>query len=212
MKVHLIEELKEKYKLHLQEVEDFSELYKYECIQNFQDNWSLDALQFSGMYDKSLSSKMSSRLWGGRRSAAFADLFDEDKDASMRVNRFKFYCDEMLRDLQNKNKKASYHKHDLRMISTYLAFKYPDKYCIFDYKLFSKLMEKLEVLELPQDFEIDRFFKLSKALFTILSKDTELIALHNKLKEGNQFYQEPCMMLVHDLMVWSKESDKEENH
>lgn len=223
MKVHLIEEAKEEFKAYLKETDDYREIYKFECLKNYKDNWDLNASDLPGMYDKSFSSRISSRLWGGRRNsaksfmleffnmnsefmvAAFSDLFDESKDVVLRMNRFKFYCDEMLGDLQKKNKKASFHHHNLRMISLYLSFQYPESYCVFDYKAFSKLMERFEVPEIPQDFEIGRFYKLAKAIGNILGKDKELMELHQKQLFGDEFYKEPTMLLVHDFMIWNRE-------
>ena len=35
----------------------------------------------------------------------FKDLFNENKDIIMRMDRFRFHCDELLADLQQKHKK-----------------------------------------------------------------------------------------------------------
>ena len=67
MKVEKINDYISKVKHYLKVNENDEFLYKYECLKNFQDNWDIEAIDFRLMYDQSLSSKMSNRLWGGRR-------------------------------------------------------------------------------------------------------------------------------------------------
>ena len=219
MKVDLINAYKEVYKEHLRKTQSYNELYKYECLKNFQDNWDLGTLDLGSMYEASLTSKLSARLWGGSQNSAkevmllfiekdkefvrsmFRDLYKEEKDVGLRVNRFLLHCDELLRQLQLTNKKLNAHYHTLEEVALYLAFNDPQKYCLRSYGPFSIMMERLGAKNPPQEFEIERYFKLCKGLYTMLSKDPEVSELLAAQIAEPQYYQDPGMLMVHDYLV-----------
>lgn len=220
MKVDKIQEYISKVKKYFQ-AEDFHDefLYKYECLKNFQDNWDIDAIDFGEMYNKALSSQMSNRLWGGRRNSSkasmldmikadkhfadsmFRDLFDEGKAVNQRMERFIFHCDELIQMVPVlKKKDPPHHKHDnYTILSVYLASRYPEQYCLFEYPQFKETMTKLEVQEVPQIFEISRFFKLSQALHKMILKDEELMEIQKERINEDIFYQDASMLLVSDF-------------
>ncbi|MBT8220043.1 MAG: hypothetical protein KJP00_09465 [Bacteroidia bacterium] len=219
MKVEKINDYIAKVKHYLKVNEHDELLYKYECLKNFQDNWDIEAIDFYEMYNNALSSKMSNRLWGGRRNssksamlemiktdkhfadAMFRDLLDESKSVGPRMERFIFHA-EQLADLASKGKKQPlHHKHaNYHILSVYLAFRYPETYCIYEYKNFKECMIKLEILEVPQIFEIGRFFKLAQALNKMLQKDEELLEIHKERINEDIFYQENSLLLVSDFI------------
>jgi len=219
MKVDKINAYKDVFKEHLLVTQTYNELYKYECLAHFQKNWKLDELDLKTMYDASLSSNISARLWGGSTNSAksvmlqfidqnkefvrsmFRDLYNEDKDLGLRISRFKYHCSQMLSELQQKGLKINHHMHNDAEVSVYLAFNAPDKYNIFNYAPFNIMMNRLEAKNIPQEFEIERYFKLCKGLYTMLSKDGELLEIHGKLRNDNQYYQEDTMLIVHDFLI-----------
>lgn len=219
MKVEKIQDYISKVKNYFQQEDLHDEfLYKYECLKNFQDNWDVEAIDFGAMYDKALSSQMSNRLWGGRRNSSkasmlemikadkhfadsmFRDLFDEGKAVNQRMERFIFHCDQLVQLVPVRKKDPLHHKHDnYTILSVYLASRYPEEYCLFEYPQFKETMENLEVQEVPQIFEISRFFKLSQALHKMLIKDEELVAIHKERIDEDIFYQDASMLLVSDF-------------
>jgi len=219
MIVAKINAYKEVLKEHLRITQDYNELYKYEALKNFQEQWDLSALDLKKVYDQSFQSPTSGRLWGGSTNSAkeymlkfidkdkefvrsmFRDLYNEEKDVGMRVNRFLLHCDELLRQLQIKELKLNNHLHGPEEASLYLAFKYPDRYCLFNYGPFNIMMNRLEAKNVPQEFEVDRYFKLCKGLFTILSKDEEVMELYKKHLVGENYHQELSMLMVHDYLL-----------
>ena len=225
MKLERIEYFKEKFKAYLKETEDYSELYKYECLQNFINHWDLSDVDLLETYSNSLTSNITGRLWGGSRNSAksmmqefisldrefmrsvFRDLFDESKDLTGRIQRFRFHCDQLLFELRDSRKKLTSHFHTEKTISMYLSFNDPKKYTLYSYKSFSKVMEKIELQELPQIFELERFFKISTAIYKILSKDDELMTLHRSLRADSSFYQEDTMLMVHDFFAICSNDD-----
>ena len=122
------------------------------------------------MYDKSLSSNISARLWGGSTNSAksvmlqfidlnkefvrsmFRDLYTEDKDLSLRISRFKVHCSELLAVMQKAGSPMSHHFHNDEEVSIYLAFNNPDTYNLFNYGPFNIMMNRLEAKNIPQEF------------------------------------------------------------
>lgn len=217
MKVDKINAYKAVFKKHLEVTQAYNELYKYDALNNFRANWNLGELDLRSIYDKSFQSAISGRLWGGSVNSAremmlrfiekdkefvrsmFRDLYNEDKDLAMRINRFKFHCDELLSKLQEDSLKLSHHYHDDSEVVMYLAFNAPERYPLYNYAPFRIMMERLEAKNVPEEWEVDRFLKLSKGLYTLLSRDEELLSLHKDQIKAH--YEEPTMIIVHDFMV-----------
>ncbi len=42
---------------------DYGELYKWEALQNFHENWDIEATDFKTMYDNSFHNKDTNNLW-----------------------------------------------------------------------------------------------------------------------------------------------------
>lgn len=219
MKVDKINAYKDVFKEHLKVTQTYNELYKYECLKNFQDHWDLGALDLKTMYDKSLTSNISARLWGGSQNSAksvmlqfleinkefvrtmFRDLYNEDKDLGLRISRFKFHCSQMLEEVQQGGSKLNHHFHNDEEVSVYLAFNAPEKYNLFNYGPFNVMMNRLEAKNIPQEFEIERYFKLCKGLYTMLSKDEELLAIHQEKRSEDIYFGDNTMLLVHDYLI-----------
>lgn len=196
MKVNLINKYKEQWKESLKAEQPEHWLYKYENLSNYRQHWDLGELDLKAMYAKSFSSEVSGRLWGGTvdspRSimidfidinkefvrSMFRDLYSQDKDLSMRVNRFSFHCDQLLDQLQKENDKLDQHYHETpQMPFLYLCFDSPEAYPLYDYPAYKTSLQLFETTSIPEPFEIDRFYKLSKAIYTIIKKDETLVAM-----------------------------------
>ena len=202
MKVDKINAYKEVFREHLEIPQSYNELYKYECLQNFEANWDLSALDLKTNYDNAFQSKISARLWGGSQNSAkevmllflemdkefvrsmFRDLYNEDKDLGMRINRFVFHCDQMLEQLQAKQPKWTTHFHGESEVALYLAFNNPQVYPLFSYSPFANMMQRLEVKSVPESYELERYFKLCKGLYTLLKRDIQLVRLHKEVREA----------------------------
>lgn len=224
MKVDKINAYKDVFKKHLEITQNYNELYKYECLQNFIANWNLGELDLRSIYDKSYSSSVSGRLWGGSTNSAkemmlkfldmdkefvrsmFRDLYNEDRDISMRINRFKFHCDQLLAKLQETEMQWNDHFHNDSEVSLYLSFQYPQTYNLFNFGPFSNMMQRLELKKMPEEYETDRYFKLCKGLYTMLSKDEELLELHRQKRAEAGYYEEDTMLIVHDYLVVCSQS------
>jgi len=136
------------------------EMYKWKALQNFQSNWNIDAKDFSSMFDASLQAE-SSNLWASMNyfpkkmilvfsnlvpeevRKMFRMLFNEDIDLTERINGFLKGCNDFLTEVNETKElkdrgKQHYHK-DMRAISFYLAFRYPEKYFTYKYTEVKKI-------------------------------------------------------------------------
>ena len=208
------------YQKILKEKREFHELYKWECLKNFQINWDIEAANFAKMYDQSLQSTVTRRLWKGEDffpkemmlkfitispdfvRAMFRDLFNEEKEIEDRVARFQFCCDSMLTEYKEVNpltiENNHYHEEN-HVISMYLSFRYPDAYSLFEYPVFKKAMENLGTTKPTSPFDINRFFKVTKTINTFLQKDTTLLENHQNRLNSKTDYMESTLLLVNDF-------------
>lgn len=196
-------------------------LYKWESQQIWQENWDIEARDFAEMYDRSLENSQTRRIWNRESYAPkkmmlefakmqphfvysmFQELFNEDKDIGNRVDRFVFYCDELLKEYKSKNPHSIQNQHyqDYEIISHYLAFQYPDRYTPYQFDLFQNTLEKIGSRDLPRTHDLPRHFKVMKTLYQFLSKDEQLLALQQSQLE-EQHYQGRSLLLVEGFGIF----------
>lgn len=228
MKVALINSLLDEFKSYLEkslgnksrQAEEI--IFKYENLKVYREHWDLGELDLRNMFDISFKSKISNRLWGGHYDSSkelmltfidhnkeycrsmFRDLFNEGKDFSLRVNRFLFHCDELLNEVKGKGSKYFDHRQSYNLVSLYLAFEYPHKYCIIDYPEWSRFLKKVEVKTMPSENELERSMKLSKGLFTIMNKSKEIQDLYSSCLP-QEISCEFNMFMLHDFYHFASE-------
>lgn len=221
MQLKLIQQHIANYKKWLATPAAERNLYKWESQRIFQENWDFDTLQFAEMFDKSLQNSTTRRLWHREDyapkammlkfakmqphfvEAMFRELFNEEKQIGARVDRFAFYCDELLREYKQVHPTSiennHYHNDNYGMISHYLAFQFPAQYAPYSLELFQHCMEKIGSRNLPRTNDFPRYSKVMRTLMTFLQKDEELLELHQKrLRE--EHYQEKSQLLVEDFV------------
>lgn len=170
------------------------ENYKWMAVKCFQDNWDINAPDFTSMLSRSLEKTenlLSSvnyfpmgMILGFSKSAPeevramFISLFDESKDVFERINEFKQKSAELL-DLYGDG--AAQHYQNENAISTYLWLRYPDKYYIYKY---SEVKTVALVLRSGYKFKkgayadnIRNFLKLYDEISVALKEDTELVEM-----------------------------------
>lgn len=196
MKVAIINVFKDKFKAHLSSRDYFNNTFYFEIIDNWKANWNLEGSDFSKNYDASLQSKVSARLWGGSVNSpksmmirlinqdesfmrsTFRDLFNEKLDLGLRLDRFGFHTDQIFGPLQKKHPKYVSHFHnDREILCLYLALEYPEKYCLFNYPTFNKMMELFESRNIPSRVEVERYYKSCRGIKNLIAKDETLITL-----------------------------------
>jgi hypothetical protein len=221
MQLKRIQDLLSNYKDFLRGKSAHERLYAWASQRIFQENWSLDASDFKTMYDHSLENSQTRRLWKRENYEpkrmmlnfidlsedmvrhAFQDLFDEEKEIDGRVGRFVFYCDELLRHYKEAHPHSvennHYHNHHYQMISLYLAFRFPDRYTLYDGAKFKKMLHLVGSADIPEVDDFGRFCKVMRTLYTFLQRDEELMTLHQKRLSVQQHYTAESLLVVWDF-------------
>lgn len=209
------------YKAFLKTPAATARLYAWEALRIFQSHWNTEALDFDDMYDRSLDNSQTRRLWKRENYEpkrmmlafikieqetvrhAFRDLFNETKDIEGRVDRFVFYCDELLRLYKEQFpltvENNHYHADQYQMISLYLAFCYPAQYTLYDHEAFKMLLQNLGSPDIPKAADFGRFCKVMRTLYNLMLKDTDLIALHQKRLDAKRHYPDESLLIIWDF-------------
>lgn len=219
MNLQKIEDYLIQFKRHLKSQRSEATLYRWESLQNFQQNWKVEAENITQMYNQSLQNTQTVRLWKANQyfpkqimllfcelqpdyvKFAFTDLFNEDKDIAGRMDRFIFYCDELLKAYKEKYplKIENNHYHHYQIISLYLSFRYPEQYALYDFETFQQTMINLGSRNIPVLNDIERFFKISRTLAKFLAKDPEIWTLHQRRLHPRKQYPEFSLLLVNEF-------------
>lgn len=222
MQLKKIQEALDQFKTHLGSEAKEEHLYIYESQKIFQENWNLESSDPASMYNRSLNNSQTRRLWNREHyepkrmmlefwrmqpdfvKQMFQDLFDENKKVDGRVGRFVFYCDELLTEFLEKHPRSReskhFHQDGYQIVSLYLAFHYPDQYCLYHFDRFKRLLIALGTPDIPATHDFDRFCKVVKTLWGFIQKDEELMAAHRERLEEGKHYQGESLLPVYELM------------
>ncbi len=210
-----------KYKDFLQSKENKKYLYQWETLHFFQENWDTEAMDLSEMYDTALDNQTTRRQWVGDDfypkemmlkfiqtepeyvRLAFRDLFNDNKSAAGRVDRFIFYCDELLKIYKEKNpvSNENNHYHTPEMVMFYLANRFPDKYSLYDSKAFHRFLGIVEAKNIPISHDLERYLKVCKTINTFLQRDEEIQALHEARLDENTHYTQGDLFILNEMMM-----------
>ncbi|MBL7825573.1 MAG: hypothetical protein JNJ57_03010 [Saprospiraceae bacterium] len=208
------------YKTWLITVRHHPELYKWESVQHFQNHWNLDVANPADMFESCFFNTENRRLWQTENwepkrmmsllwkfdpmtvRLMFDDLFNETKSIDGRIGRFLFGCDTVLRDYK-KSKATSvdnnhYHE-DYRMISLYLAFRYPESYAPYDFEAFQKTMTVFGARDIPLQHDLPRYFKALNTWMTFLEKDPEISKALARQLQPSKHFTGKTMLLAEDF-------------
>ena len=192
-----------------------------EITGRFQQNWDIEALDFGQMFNQSLESGISRRLWKGVDyypkeamlafiakdkeivRVMFRDLFDEKRDVTGRIGRFGFHCEQLLDSHRKDLPDLLDHYHgDERMPGLYLSLRFPDLYVFPELESFRKAMMKLDARNVPAVIPIDTYFKLMRAIDKFLSSDEQLFThVQNRFGEA-PYYPGKTLLVALDFIRW----------
>lgn len=212
-----------RYKQYLISHPQHDPYWKWESLKIFQETWDIEALDFRTMYERSLENSITRRLWNRENYApkatmlkfiglnreyvrqVFQDLFDENKEVEGRMDRFIFYCDELLREYKETYPRSiensHYHDDNYQMISIYLAFRFPDLYCIYDFENFKRLMEMLGSRDVPKVNDAGRFFKVMRTVYNFIKKEEGILEIHEKRLNPAKHFMGETMLVAEDFYL-----------
>lgn len=192
-----------------------NEMFKWEAIKSFQDNWDVNAEDFATMLERSLekAGKLllsrnyfpSGMIVGfARRTpeevrSMFIDLFDESSDVVSRILRFK----DQSEFLHKRYKNGDSHYQNENAVSTYLWLRYPDKYFIYKYgevqKIAKVLGSELHIKKGAYADNLRNFYTLYNEICEELKKDNELHELLKSQLTDSCYPDIECRTLTIDL-------------
>jgi predicted RNA-binding protein len=225
MQLKRLTELLEQFKKHLLESPTEASVILWETQQLFQNNWDTEAPHFAGMFRQSLENSVSRRYWSRELYAPremmlefialdeemvrimFRDLFNENKEVEGRMDRFVFYCNEMLQAYKSNHQRPPHNRHyhddNYNMVSLYLAFRFPDRYAPYEHEAFTHQLRLLHSPDIPLVNDPARWFKVSRTLLNLMKKDPELTALHAQRLQPERHYAEESLLLAYEFCIWS---------
>ena len=228
MKLHLINQYLERYGQYLGRETATERLFIWESQRIFQERWDLDATDLPAMYASSLDNTESRRLWNREHyepkramleflgeqpdfiRGMFRELFDERKSMDGRCARFSYYCDQLLEAHREERPKSPlpdhYHGEDYRMISLYLAFRYPANYAPYEFDLFRQLLEAFEAPKIPQANDLPRYFKLMGTLRQLILKNEVVVRRHRQRLDPDKHFMEETLLLAYDFSCFVVEA------
>jgi len=205
-----IEEYKNKFDfVHNQEI------YKWQAVKQFQDNWDINSPNFNLMLDKSLklvANLLDSGQYFPKRmllknaekepekiKTLFEFLYDEEFDLFERIEFFR----SEFKQLNNLNFPDKKDYQDHRAIIVYLALRYPERYFFYKFRMFKVFSEKIDYSFKPKMGKIEnigQFQSLCSLIKYELSQDQELLKLHKNRIAEDCYYDENLTILTQDFV------------
>lgn len=202
------------YKKHYGQIEQ-KEIYKWKAVVHFQNNWDIEADNFPKMLDCALSKTsnlMSSGSYYPRRMIVWAAekepeevrllfrlLYDLSLDIKERIETFRSGIDAIIEKHKEGTIGKSYQDH--RAVMVYLNMRYPEKYYLYKYKMFTKFAELIDYADLPKAGDIDLVFMFESMCDMILKRvmqDEELLNMYEERR--NKYYDPAYHLLVQDIV------------
>jgi len=221
MKLHLINEEKEKFKKALLNDSAIPDSLMRLCILDWQKHFDIEEWRLGPIIEKALKNKVSGRYWGGEKDSiksglillsnhnpdlfweGIKDLLNEDRMIIMRVSRFVHHCDAILKDLKGIDLKINTHHQDYYSASLLLSLHHPANYCLFNFNLFEKFCKRIGVNDLPVDTDIERYYKILRAVYKIISKDDAFMNAYYSKLDANVYFG-PSLSIVYDFMKFGE--------
>lgn len=182
-----IPELIQAYKTHISHSQLAEEKYKWELLTQYKGRPDVKAEDFTKEIESlnftNLLYPMGVAVLKGiakqkpeELRACFVQLFDETKDLNGRLATFK---DETLKLYREMGQDQQHHQ-DERSMSTYLTYRFPEKYTFYKATLYKKLCEMMEVEKLKTGSRVPHYYELlDQFVDNNIVKDADLISMVN---------------------------------
>ena len=191
------------------------EKYKWEAVQKFQEKWDIETEDFGEMIKEATSKHLNLLASVNyfpvgmilnfatedqeRTRNMFRMLYDENKDLAQRITNFIAESEAMRKthDSEWRN-----HYQDLRAISAYLTFRFPEKYYIYKYTELKKTVEILgDEFSFKGKNDNGKFYascvEYLNDLCKRISADEELKSImHEKLDNDKACYKDSAMHIT----------------
>lgn len=213
------DELKRNYLIDFDEYIP-EELYKWKAIKIFNENWNLNVsnYEFPKMIEKSLKSSYNiltsnyyypygmilsfSEKDPDAVRSMFEVLFDETKNLYDRIKFFSEKSDNLIDKYFEGNKS---HYQDMHTISTYLGFKYPEKYYLFKSSTNKKALKYVgvEINDSDKIKELINYFDICNEIHERLITDERIIKSINSKLDDDCYKSDKYHILTWDFLYYS---------
>ena len=212
----LVEEYKADFKENIP-----LELYKWEAVKNFKDNWDLDVEDFPAMLSHSLSKtenllasmnnyprrmiKQFAQRFPQDVKSLFVALYDETVNLKERIDAFIAGIEQI--HMKWDGKEAKNHYHTFNVVSTYLWLRYPDKYYIYKPSVVKNLFDRLGIdikLTPLKANAVIKTFEVYDSISDYLLKDLELKAMFEEVMTSNCYPDKLMKTATVDLGYYLK--------
>jgi len=196
-----LNDLLDSYKAHWKERWK-NESFKWVALKCFQDNWDINAPDFSAMFKKATEKTDSllaapnsyprgmildfAKVDQEATRAMFAELYDESKELQGRIATFR----KKAEDFRESHDPGTWKSHfqSVNVVSTYLWLRYPAKYFIYKLGIFNKVAECLGFEKANGNIDAEKkavlcFEKYDKICSAIKTRQDICDMIRNELDE-----------------------------
>lgn len=167
--------------------------YPHALVDTFHLHWRTpDSANLADVFDECLQSRHTQRWWKRDQYRpkeimlmliaadpelaviAWRDLANEAASLEGRIDRFGYYCQDILAALRKRDLRIAdtHHHQDAGILSLYLAGMYPDKYALYPglaaFQTFCRLVQSPNI---PQVDDLPRYMKIAGIVHTRLRQD-----------------------------------------
>lgn len=191
------------------------EIYKWKAVKQFQNQWNINATDFSKMLETSLSKTANlldsfntfpyrmacenAKVSPGEIRSLFVNLYDEEIDLTKRVKDFR----NGFKVINQRNFPGKNDYQGQKAVVVYLTLRYPERYFFYKYGMFKEFSEKMNYHYTPKRGRYEnivQFQSLCELLKYELGKDQELIKLHKKRIDDDCYYDKDLKILTQDFV------------
>ncbi len=218
MNIKMFDAVYDFYKGHYRKIEQ-REIYKWEAVVHFQNNWDINAGNFPAMLGNALYKTKNLMaagyyyprefiVWAAEKEPEkvrrmFQDLYDLSADLKERMERFREGADEILAEHGNEGHNKTY--QDYRALMVYLNMRYPDKFYLYKYKMFVDFANLIDYAKLPKAGDIGLLFIFESMCDMVLKKvmsDKGLLKMYEARRE--KYFDPEYHLLVQDIIYSAK--------
>lgn len=209
-----------------------NEIYKWEAVKCFQENWDIEANDFAEMLERSLSKTKNlldtgfafpramivrfARLHPEQVQSCFIGLFAETEPIEKRINNFVNLIDVIHKKWKlESGETGENHYQTPSVISTYLWLRYPDKYYIYKPTIAKNLFKKLGLdikLHGKGAIAVVKTYELYDEINSVILQDSELRELLNEVLTDDCYSDNNLKTMMIDFAYYAgkyKEYDEQ---
>lgn len=208
----------EKYK-GLIRLDNSKEIYKWELLERFKGRPDTKSENFLEEITEIEYTNLVYHNAIGVRNHILTEYPSEYRNALQKLFNEELSLDDRISDFQsdvlllyrNMNDKHGHH-HDERTISTFLTFKYPNKYTFYKNSIYKAYCELLNIKTEKKDKKFIHYLELINNLIeNYIVKDDELLILKNNFITDDVFQDENHLILAQDILFQTLEAKVNED-